>query len=701
MKGRPDPSKKQVRESENHMALGGMRSPHHSVPRIIHASSAGAFIATLITEVIDCNPRLTEPVLAILQGKSSIGFLDTDVIQLKAYVADQLHAAPPQEGPGLDPSAFRMWTNSSGDPDTDLARWLEEGAPLGIIHPVTSKGIFPPVEVVAPTEGSIAALASSPEGWSNYRSSEDDPVTTAMLLHNMVSKGWALSHTSWDNLTASLSSPDITLNKLALLSKVKPNGEVKHRLVWDLLRSTVNSVVQQGERVVLPRVSDLVKDAWDLSQTHPTTSPLWLFGTDISDAFHQVPLHPDEWRFTAAAFQGKFYVFKVLVFGSASAPTVWGRFAAFAGRSTSAIVNRLGIRMQMYVDDPVFVAAGTIQQATRGITTALLWLSILGLPLAWSKSDGGKSITWIGAKMLTSPGSFTVTIPEDKVQDLISAITEVLDHSVASRRTLRSITGKLSFVAGLVPQMRPFLSPLWAVSAGNATREGTSLGALASGGSSRTDGLPHHLFHVNRVKGALLWALALLRKEAGALSRVHPLVPTPPHLILGLTTDASPWGLGAVLTRMGTPIAWISDKIHPEDLDRFSATLGDSAFTTTWEALAILVALRAWTPLFCSGTRFALRSDSLGALASIAKAASPSKGLSLILQEIALDEAGQVWGFDSLTHIPGVSNTLADPLSRLHAPDAKTIPVSLTTVPRTMVPHRIGNWWATTARQPR
>jgi hypothetical protein len=224
MKGRPDPSKKQVRESENHMALGGMRSPHHSVPRIIHASSAGAFIATLITEVIDCNPRLTEPVLAILQGKSSSGFLASDVTKLKAYVADQLHAPPPKEAPGLDSSAFRMWTNSSGDPDTDLAKWLEIVAPLGIVHPVTSKGIFPPVEVVVPTDGSIAALASSPEGWSNYRSSEDDPATTAMLLQGMVDKGWALSHTSWDHLTASLSSQDITLNKLALLSKVRPNG---------------------------------------------------------------------------------------------------------------------------------------------------------------------------------------------------------------------------------------------------------------------------------------------------------------------------------------------------------------------------------------------------------------------------------------------------------------------------------------------
>ena len=191
------------------------------------------------------------------------------------------------------------------------------------------------------------------------------------------------------------------------------------------MRSTVNSAVQQGERVVLPRVTDFVKDAWDLSQNTPGGNQLWLFGTDISDAFHQVPLHPDEWRFTAAAFQDKFYVFKE-VFGSASAPTVWGRFAAFAGRSTSAIVNTLGIRMQMYVDDPVFLATGTLPQAAKGLTVALLWLNILGLPLAWNKSDGGKSITWIGARLSVSPGHFTVTIPEDKIRDFIASIMDVL-----------------------------------------------------------------------------------------------------------------------------------------------------------------------------------------------------------------------------------------------------------------------------------
>jgi hypothetical protein len=172
----------------------------------------------------------------------------------------------------------------------------------------------------------------------------------------------------------------------------------------------------------------------------------------------------------------------------------------------------------------------------------------------------------------------------------------------------------------------------------------------------------------------------------------------PPSDILCITSDASPWGIGAVLTKQGVPIAWMADNLHQADLDRFSASLGDSAFTTTWEALAILVAVRAWRTEF-KCCRFSIRSDSLGALSSIAKMASPSKGLALILREFALDESGQTWGFDTLTHIPGVSNVLADPLSRLSAPNAKQIPEVLSTVSRTHVPLRVGAWYLTKSKR--
>jgi hypothetical protein len=176
-------------------------------------------------------------------------------------------------------------------------------------------------------------------------------------------------------------------------------------------------------------------------------------------------VHPDEWRFTVAAINGKCYTFQVLAFGSASAPTVWGRFAAFVGRSTAAITQNLGVRLQMYVGDPLFITVGARKDSVDGLTVSLQWLSILGLPLAWHKSDGGHDVTWIFAAITVSPEQACVTVPVEKLGDFLRSVDEVMHLAVIPRKALRSLTGKLSFVAALVPQMRPFLVPLWAVAA--------------------------------------------------------------------------------------------------------------------------------------------------------------------------------------------------------------------------------------------
>ena len=150
----------------------------------------------------------------------------------------------------------------------------------------------------------------------------------------MVEQDWADSYSQWDDVTQALGE-GVVLNKLALVSKTKSDGSVKHRLVWDLRRSGANLAVKQGERIVLPRLSDVVADLRELATT--SMDEAFLLGTDVSEAFRQVPLHESERQFTVAALAGKCYVFKVLVFGSSSAPTVWGKYAAFLGRSTAAV----------------------------------------------------------------------------------------------------------------------------------------------------------------------------------------------------------------------------------------------------------------------------------------------------------------------------------------------------------------------------
>ena len=71
---------------------------------------------------------------------------------------------------------------------------------------------------------------------------------------------------------------------------------------------------------MLPRISDVIAAVVGLADW--SSVPVLLFGTDVANAFHQVPLHPGERRFTAAALGGIFNIFEVLEFGSGISPTV-------------------------------------------------------------------------------------------------------------------------------------------------------------------------------------------------------------------------------------------------------------------------------------------------------------------------------------------------------------------------------------------
>jgi hypothetical protein len=93
---------------------------------------------------------------------------------------------------------------------------------------------------------------------------------------------------------------------------------------------------------------------------------IWLFGIDVSDVFH----HDDkDERFAVACVNNEFWVFHCLVFGSGSAPTAWGRYAAFLGRSTAAIAND-NFHLQIYVDDTAFSCRGTIDHAATQFAIA-------------------------------------------------------------------------------------------------------------------------------------------------------------------------------------------------------------------------------------------------------------------------------------------------------------------------------------------
>jgi len=662
-----------VRASENWQCLGGMRRPDRSVLSNDGYNRPGRCLQAMAEQFVDDHPESMAIAESLRIGDSVTGFDESIKAEFRRRWMHTLGAASSDRPIGPDPETLEAWGRAVGDYDAAriLPSWLRNGAPIGVLEVIETAGVFP---AVAPDEApkNPDTLSSCVAGWTNYASADSEPQIVMELLQKQKDKGHCNFFDSMPQLCAYLQVESAVLTKLALITKVKPDGTKKHRLIWDLLRSEVNATVSLTERIVLPRIQDAVDDASDLLRQNRGDLE-WLV-LDIADAFHNIPMLPAERKFTCGKVGNKFIVFEVLCMGGKSSPNIWGRFAAAIGRILASLFDPGEFRCEIYVDDPLMAVVGSFARRQKLLTMALLTLDVLNFPLAWEKGIRGTSVVWIGAQLTAKRDSVQVTIPADKLQDLSAQTIAFRKQSVVYRNAVRSYCGKLSFVAGMVPVLRPFLSIIWA--------------ALSS--KSR---LPPNLVHCRRFHVALDWFLALFKGIHGPLVRDFPLhqqwAPAGDYI----ATDACPWGFAGVLFSNNSPVAWFANPISRDDQRRFGKK-GDCKHNTTWEALAILVAIRIWLP----GTQVLARikSDSLSALRSMVKLSSSSPALGLIAREIALDSVLGLYTVGVAVHIPGVSNVLPDDLSRMWAPEPHAFPSILQGVAEHVAPERDRAFWKTT-----
>ena len=636
---------------------------------------AGKKIRDSLLSVIPRHESVRGTVASILQGQPAPGFSSDSVIEAREAVRSALGVPPPpRERQGLQPDILAAYCAASGDPDWLLSEWLVHGAPMGAVREITRVGVFPP-DVKTEKRHPATLKTISLAGWVNYRSAEQEPDIVRSLLKEMLDAKWSAKHQSLEAAQRTLPAGKIKINKLGLVSKQKTDGSWKHRLVWDLRESGVNEAIDQGERTILPRPSDLSAAAAALhraARSCPGTA-IFFLGIDISDAFHQVPNHPEERHLTAVSFDGEVYVFTVLVFGSTSAPTVWGRFAAWLGRSTMAVCEPTRFRMLMYVDDPVYTAVGTSQDVLGIFALALLWAAAAGFPLAWHKADGGTEVMWIGALFRIAPKGVQITVPPPKVTAIQEMLTLVIKKPLIQPKFVRRLAGVLAWVATIVPHIKPFLAGFWE--------------ALARGESKP---IP-----TKKLKISASWLAAFLRGQQGGIVVTHAWDPSDRRVRVRFCTDASPFGMGGVLIADGRPRRYFAEVISDEDREKFSAEKDDPRFITVWEALAILIAIRLWLADAPIETRIEIKSDSLAAVKAIERGSSRAKALNEVIREIALAEALRGASLPIVKHIPGIANSVPDALSRLAAPVPSQLPETLHGVIRSRPQRRDGSFWPT------
>ena len=142
-----------------------------------------------------------------------------------------------------------------------------------------------------------------------------------------------------------------------------------------------------------------------------------------------------------------------------------------------------------------------------------------------------------------------------------------------------------------------------------------------------------------------------------------------PKISVTIATDASVWGLGALLLINGLLVAALYSPITPLDEAKFRIQRGDNEGQQVWELLIVLVALRRWSDKW-PFARFSLegRSDNMAALVATGSLKASTTSSNLIARELALDYGAAAYRPSVVTHTPGICNVVPDRLSRCEEP---------------------------------
>ena len=126
---------------------------------------------------------------------------------------------------------------------------------------------------------------------------------------------------TWEDVKAAFEHT--ILSRVAALIKERDDGTYKVRIIIDMLRSLVNSFVKPSERIVLPRLMDVVTDIIDLANVclaSKQPDELDQMPLDFVDAFHTLGIHPEEWPYQIIKLPGQAYgCYKSVVFGGGGA----------------------------------------------------------------------------------------------------------------------------------------------------------------------------------------------------------------------------------------------------------------------------------------------------------------------------------------------------------------------------------------------
>lgn len=211
----------------------------------------------------------------------------------------------------------------------------------------------------------------------------------------------------------------------------KPNGFSVNDNIPDHLKSVQYCSVMQ--------VAEFLEHANDGMDS---TSPWYMAKVDLCDAYRNVPIRKEDWRYLGMTFEDKLFIDCCLPMGLGTSCNI---FQSISDSLAWAFMNNNPeAKMFNYLDD-FLILASSESLCKAALNSFIAMLNSLGLPLNDHKTvQPTTHVEFLGLGIDSSTLSFFV--PTDKRLKISESITQFLSHKSHRVHSIQKLVGKLTFL---------------------------------------------------------------------------------------------------------------------------------------------------------------------------------------------------------------------------------------------------------------
>ena len=175
---------------------------------------------------------------------------------------------------------------------------------------------------------------------------------------------------------------------------------------------------------------------------------------DLKNAFHLIPVRPNDWNLLGICWRNKFYVDTCLPFGLRSAPFIFNQLSVAIHW---ILQHKYSVsHLLHYLDDFFITGALDTSECQNNLEAMLSVCHKINAPVKLTKVEGpSTSITFLGIVINTI--TMTASISSERKQELLSAPQSMIERRKCTKQQLLSLIGKLSFACKVFLAGRIFL----------------------------------------------------------------------------------------------------------------------------------------------------------------------------------------------------------------------------------------------------